>query len=1289
MIRKRGMLQFGLGAAVLLLVAAQSLSGTAWGDDGRTGKIFSSLLDDAKDSFSEFDFSKVRGCGAREAINLVNTLFSTRAGLGLNDDTDPDEPRQWNSVSGTPTTINLRWTRFSDQTTAGKIFVEAIILTGCQSRRPGDLKEAYVRYAIPVYGSGGNFSVGPPREVKVETVCCGSFRRYNYVYDLTGTPLRMAGTDFPPLPPPAPKPKPATGAGQSSGGRSTASATAGRTLSPPAAPVAPAPTPPKPDPFTMEKVCELCESQKAMVDHLKQRLQKFQTERNQVNKELQDNRRRQAQLDKDLQKLKEELKAQKDVGGESTDPATGITTKSYDDGSGTVVVTRHYPDGRVEEVDRYPRRSTRDTQNEISAKQAEKRRLEQEAQRSQRRLQQLDDAIRQTNSRLQTELARLAACIDLCNLNYGYRTNYQEQYPGPEPAASAGTTTDTVAGTPAAGSAAGAVAETAADTAEAVSPSADAGTSSSASGPSTAGTQAPTKAAPGQGDAAAVQDQGASATQSGADQPAAAETQGTTGGADAADTSQTSGAVRSSSRRQFHTGAKLKIGGMMRINMSWGWKDDLADDDELQVRDDTYKRMAQYSAQTEESPPSNVMLTGALWNRPGYKQTAKSLFGIISDKEWYQAGQESSIGRYDPIGDAAFDLLDDDYSNIEVGAFIGFSFRPMSGLFRSGMLELPISYNAISEYILDLLDEYDLEFDEPEISPRDVGNTVYSAIIAAGGSPEEAYRQARWASDRWGGPALSGSGKVMIRWKDPVILRYQTLNIGKDIPEFVDRPSSHSFSFDFYAPWTLGAVYAEASRVLRSYDKVVPNDPLYKKSGGLGKVGGAILKGFGAIFGGVGVGTGGADDAEANDQWGLSAVGFTPRGSGNSAWDTYDGMQKNIVVAVIDSGLDLKHPDRPKYIWKNPDEIPDNGKDDDGNGYVDDIHGWNFVSENNDIDDNYGHGTFVTGIIAANTNNGEGIAGINPGARIMVLKASNNLGSARDLAVYRALRYAVDNGARVINISLGNRGKSRLMQIGLNYAHAMGCIVVVAAGNEGADIAEFTPQSSRRVISVGSTNIDGSRRGNSNKGLSLALVAPGQSIYSLTAANAKRDGRIAPILGGKYHRLNGTSFAAPFVSGAASLVWARNPELTNTQVEDVLLASATAIGKTGWHPETGMGQLAAHAAMAQSSDTAFAPRITEAYLNQDRRKVASVDVYGIIRGPVQSYTLDVGRGDKPDKDEWQRVFGPSNKAVDLGHIVRIPGTFFSKGSRWTIRLTVLSTSGETRVQRFLIEKKKS
>ena len=380
----------------------------------------------------------------------------------------------------------------------------------------------------------------------------------------------------------------------------------------------------------------------------------------------------------------------------------------------------------------------------------------------------------------------------------------------------------------------------------------------------------------------------------------------------------------------------------------------------------------------------------------------------------------------------------------------------------------------------------------------------------------------------------------------------------------------------------VGVIFIESNLWRKIQEKevaVVPNDPLYLKRGVVGKKLSKVVKGIGTILkiGGFGFGVGpvsvGSPLDEARDQWGLPKVGFTPLTDPASAWNIEDGSRKNVVVAVIDSGLDMTHVDGPRYFWTNPGEIPGNKIDDDGNGYIDDIHGWNFVSENNNLRDDNGHGTFVTGIIAAKTNNGEGIAGINPGAQIMVLKAADRDGESQSLSIYRAIRYAADNGAMVINISLGKKGVSRLEQLGVNYAHARGCVVVVAAGNQGNPIEECGPSGLRRAFSIAAIDMNGKRRVNSNYGANVALAAPGESIYSLTSKFGKRDGQITPLLPTKYHRLSGTSFSAPFVAGTASLLLAKNPRLTNKEIEDIMLETATDMRTEGWDVYTGTGLL--------------------------------------------------------------------------------------------------------------------
>ena len=163
-----------------------------------------------------------------------------------------------------------------------------------------------------------------------------------------------------------------------------------------------------------------------------------------------------------------------------------------------------------------------------------------------------------------------------------------------------------------------------------------------------------------------------------------------------------------------------------------------------------------------------------------------------------------------------------------------------------------------------------------------------------------------------------------------------------------------------------------------------------------------------------------------DDQWAIKRVGFTS--DEGSAWNYVPENASPVVVAVIDTGLDWHHLDiSHENIWRNDGEIPDNGIDDDRNGYVDDVIGWDFFARNNRPWDFDGHGTIVAGIIAATQDNDVGIAGINPHARIMVLKAVNNFGTTRASYLAEAIVYAVDNGARIINISVGGPYASRMV----------------------------------------------------------------------------------------------------------------------------------------------------------------------------------------------------------------------------------------------------------------------
>ncbi|MFC1754867.1 S8 family peptidase [Thermoproteota archaeon] len=504
-------------------------------------------------------------------------------------------------------------------------------------------------------------------------------------------------------------------------------------------------------------------------------------------------------------------------------------------------------------------------------------------------------------------------------------------------------------------------------------------------------------------------------------------------------------------------------------------------------------------------------------------------------------------------------------------------------------------------------------------------------------------------------------------------------------------------------PGVYRVVIIRIRRVQKKVKKKVdtkPNDPLFfvpdkrKKRKGLagflfgsGTVGKANKSdlGFGVVIGAKGKGK-----TVMKDQWALHTVGFNPISDGPedpvSAWSIEDGSKKNVVVAVIDTGLYMEHPDGPEHIWTNPGEVPDNGIDDDGNGYIDDIHGWNFIDDNNDLTDTRGHGTFVSGIIAAKRDNEIGIAGINPGAQIMVLKVADHIGNSDDLRIWRALKYAADNGARIINISSGKYGRSPLEQLGINHAYNKGAFIVVAAGNSAEDISSFGPACSRRAFTVGALNREGTQSVISNYGPNVSLLAPGEDVYSLHAKGTDWQGPRADRER-LYYKMSGTSFSAPIVTATASLLLAKNPKLTNKDIEDILLNTAVPLDEAYWNSNSGVGLLNAYAALGSKGEDRMVARLTESVITREKnKKIISVDLYGLIRGDVKSYVVELGKGKSPRK--WKQIVESNEIPPEYGFIARLDGKDVSRGKYWVVRLTAKDKKGNMKVATLALDTQK-
>jgi subtilisin len=266
------------------------------------------------------------------------------------------------------------------------------------------------------------------------------------------------------------------------------------------------------------------------------------------------------------------------------------------------------------------------------------------------------------------------------------------------------------------------------------------------------------------------------------------------------------------------------------------------------------------------------------------------------------------------------------------------------------------------------------------------------------------------------------------------------------------------------------------------------------------------------------------------------------------AWAAgYTGQ--DIVVAVVDSGVDYTHTDLDGNIWTNSGEISGNGVDDDQNGFIDDVNGWDFVNSDNDPMDDNGHGTHVAGTIAAE-NNSEGISGVAYNAKIMPVKVmGQGGGGSGELA--KGIRYAAMNGAKVINLSWASSFSSDI-EAAVQDATKMGAVVVMGAGNDGGSQPDYPAKyAAQRGLAVGAVDSNRTFASFSNQAGTYSriqyVVAPGVDVYSTLPGNTCGS-------------FSGTSMAAPHVAGVVALMLSANPNLTPDQVRQIITGSAVDLG---------------------------------------------------------------------------------------------------------------------------------
>jgi subtilisin family serine protease len=383
------------------------------------------------------------------------------------------------------------------------------------------------------------------------------------------------------------------------------------------------------------------------------------------------------------------------------------------------------------------------------------------------------------------------------------------------------------------------------------------------------------------------------------------------------------------------------------------------------------------------------------------------------------------------------------------------------------------------------------------------------------------------------------------------------------------------------------------------------------------------------------------NDPEYDEQWYLDII------KAPQAWDIETG-DNDVVVAVLDTGIDLDHPDLMDNIWVNRDEIADNGIDDDDNGFIDDVYGWDFIDSDNTPtpdwsdganEDAISHGTVISGLIAAIGDNGEGVSGVVWDARIMSVRMLDKAGSGNSVDARYAIEYAVENGADIINLSFSGNTNDPALRRAVMNAYEDGVVIIAALGNEGVSVnvdpvypACYRDGDDDWVIGVAASNELDKHSLFSNYGSECAdLSAPGEDMYGLHYYDPSEGFTLAYD-----DNWSGTSVASPIVAGAAALLLSKYPSLNPTSIRNILKLSVDPMSLSGkYRGQFGSGRLNIQQALLLAASYVSQDDEDEQVEPQDTG-IGGVMTGDFIKSPSFSTVYYV------DEEENRRVFIDTN-----------------------------------------------